>query len=43
MGRYDTFWTNAEQRPLIGMNVNMPLNRDRRAVAVREAQLRIVS
>ena len=41
MGRYNAFWTDTQQRGQIGMNMNVPLNRDRRAAAVREAQFRI--
>lgn len=41
MGRYDQFWTDVEQRPQIGMNVNVPLNQTRRKAAVREAMFRL--
>jgi cobalt-zinc-cadmium efflux system outer membrane protein len=41
MGRYDSFWTDTVQRPMVGMNMNIPLNRDRRGAAVREAQCRV--
>lgn len=41
MGRYDSFWTDKVQRPMVGMNMNVPLNRDRRGAAVREAQFRV--
>ena len=41
MGRYDQFWTDVEQRPQVGMNVNMPLNQSRRNAAVREATFRL--
>lgn len=41
MGRYDAFWTNAVQRPQVGMNMNVPLYRGRRDAAVREAQFRL--
>lgn len=41
MGRYDSFWTDTVQRPMVGMNMNVPLNRDRRGAAVREAQFRV--
>lgn len=41
MGRYDSFWTDTVQRPQVGMNMNIPLNQDRRAAAVREAQFRL--
>ena len=42
MGRYDSFWTDNVQRPMVGMNMNIPLNRGRRGAAVREAQFRLV-
>src|SRR6185369_7882481 len=41
MGRYDAFWTDHEQRPQVGMNVNVPLNQCRRQAAVREAMFRL--
>ncbi len=41
MGRYDSFWTDKVQRPQVGMNMNVPLNRSRRGAAVREAQFRL--
>ena len=41
MGRYDSFWSDRTQRPQVGMNMNVPLNTDRRAAAVREAQFRV--
>jgi outer membrane protein, heavy metal efflux system len=41
MARYDAFWTDTEQRPQVGMNMNVPLNKSRRAAAVREAQFRV--
>lgn len=41
MGRYDQFWTDVEQRPQVGMNVNVPLNLSRRNAAVREATFRL--
>ena len=41
MGRYDSFWTDAQQRPQVGMNMNVPLNRGRRGAAVREAQFKV--
>jgi cobalt-zinc-cadmium efflux system outer membrane protein len=41
MGRYDSFWTDTVQRPMVGMNMNIPLNRDRRGAAVREAQCKV--
>ncbi len=41
MARYDSFWTDTQQRPQVGMNMNVPIRRDRRAAAVREAQFRV--
>lgn len=41
MGRYDQFWTDVEQRPQVGMNMNIPLNQSRRKAAVREAMFRV--
>lgn len=41
MGRYDSFWTDRVQRPQVGMYMNVPLNQNRRAAAVREAQFRV--
>lgn len=41
MGRYDSFWTDSVQRPMIGMNMNIPLNKGKRGAAVREAEFRL--
>jgi outer membrane protein TolC len=41
MGRYDTFWTDPAQRGQVGMNMNVPLNQNRRNAAVREAMFRV--
>lgn len=41
LGRYDQFWTDREQRPQIGLNVNIPLNQSRRHAAVDEATFRL--
>jgi outer membrane protein TolC len=41
MGRYDAFWTDAQQRPQVGMNMNVPIQRNRLGAAVREAQFRV--
>ena len=41
MGRYDAFWTDAQQRPQVGMNMNVPIQRNRLAAAVKEAQFRV--
>ena len=40
-GRYDSFWTDAQQRPQVGMNMNVPIQRNRLAAAVKEAQFRV--
>ena len=41
MGRYDAFWTDTQQRPQVGMNMNVPIQRTRLGAAVREAQFRV--
>jgi outer membrane protein TolC len=41
MGKYDTFWTDPEQRAQIAMNVNVPINQGRRQAAVHEAMFRV--
>ncbi|MDB5385064.1 MAG: hypothetical protein JWM11_710 [Planctomycetaceae bacterium] len=41
MGRYDRFWTDREQRPQIGLNMNVPLNQSRRHAAAQEAMFRV--
>jgi outer membrane protein TolC len=41
MGRYDQFWTPVEQRPQVGMYLNIPLNQSRRKAAVCEAMFRV--
>jgi len=41
MARYDSFWTEVEQRGIIGLNMNLPVNRDKRAAAVNEAIFRL--
>jgi len=41
MGRYDAFWTDRQQQPQVGMNMNVPIRKDRRSAAVREAQFRV--
>ncbi|HUY88239.1 MAG TPA: TolC family protein [Pirellulales bacterium] len=40
-GRYDAFWHQPSQRGQVGMNMNVPLYRDKRYAAVREAQWRL--
>ena len=37
MGRFDRFWTDREQQPQIGLNMNVPLNQAKRHAAVQEA------
>jgi outer membrane protein TolC len=44
MGRYDSFWQPGNQRdlrPQLGLNLNVPLNNDRRRAAVREAAAKL--
>ena len=41
MTRYDSFWTDRVQRGQLGLNMNIPIQNDRRAAAVREAQFRV--
>ena len=43
VGRYDAFWQPRERdlRPQVGMNLNMPIYRERRRAAVREASFRV--
>lgn len=41
MGRYDSFWTDHEQRPQVGLNINIPLNHERRRAAVCEAMFKV--
>ena len=36
--KYDAFWQEAPLRPMIGVNLNVPLNQGRRQAAVHEAQ-----
>lgn len=38
--RYDAFWQEQPLRPVVGMNVNVPLYRSKRYAALREAQSR---
>lgn len=40
-GRYDNFWSQPSLRGQVGLNMNVPLYRDKRYAAVREAQLRL--
>lgn len=41
MGRYDRFWTDREQQPQVGLNMNVPLNQTKRHAAVQEALWRV--
>ncbi len=41
MGRYDRFWTDREQQPQVGLNMNVPLNQSKRHAAVQEALWRV--
>lgn len=40
-GRYDNFWSQPSLRGQVGLNMNVPLYRDKRQAAVREAQWRV--
>lgn len=40
VARYDAFWQEEPLRPMVGMNVNVPLNTRKRWAAVREAHAR---
>jgi outer membrane protein TolC len=40
VARYDAFWQETPLRPMVGMNLNVPIQRDRRRAAVREALFR---
>lgn len=40
-GRYDNFWSQASLRGQIGLNMNVPLYREKRYAAAREAQWRL--
>lgn len=37
MARYDAFWQEKPLRPMVGVNLNIPLNHERRHAAVNEA------
>jgi outer membrane protein TolC len=41
MARYDAFWQEEPLRPMVGMNVNVPIYREKRWAAVREARARV--
>jgi outer membrane protein TolC len=40
VARYDAFWQEEELRPMVGMNINMPIYKNKRWAAVREANAR---
>jgi outer membrane protein TolC len=40
-GRYDNFWSQSSLRGQVGVNMNVPLYRDKRYAAVREVQYRL--
>jgi outer membrane protein TolC len=42
VGRYDGFWQKADRNlaPMVGVNLNVPLDNERRQAAIREAQFR---
>jgi cobalt-zinc-cadmium efflux system outer membrane protein len=42
VSRYDAFWQEEPLRPMIGMNLNIPLYKQKRWAAVREARARVV-
>jgi outer membrane protein TolC len=41
MGKYDTFWTDPNQRAQIALNLNMPIYHEKRQAAIREAMFRV--
>jgi outer membrane protein TolC len=43
VGRYDGFWQHADRQlaPMVGVNLNVPLDNDRRRAAICEAQSRV--
>jgi cobalt-zinc-cadmium efflux system outer membrane protein len=43
VGRYDAFWQHPEEdlRPMVGMNINVPLYKQKRYAAVREARAKV--
>jgi cobalt-zinc-cadmium efflux system outer membrane protein len=41
IGRYDAFWQETPLRPMVGMNLNLPLYKDKRRAAVGEARARL--
>jgi outer membrane protein TolC len=43
VGRYDAFWQHADRQlaPMVGIDMNVPLDNERRRAAIREAQHRV--
>jgi outer membrane protein TolC len=41
VSRYDAFWQEDPLRPMVGMNMNLPIYKDKRFAAVSEARARI--
>jgi cobalt-zinc-cadmium efflux system outer membrane protein len=41
LARYDTFWQEAPLRSMVGMNLNMPLYKEKRRAAAAEARARL--
>ena len=41
VGRYDAFWQEDALRPMVGMNLNVPVYKQKRYAAVREASARL--
>ncbi len=41
IGRYDAFWQETPLRPMVGMNLNVPLYKQKRCAAVSEARARL--
>jgi outer membrane protein, heavy metal efflux system len=41
VARYDAFWQEAPLRPMVGMNLNLPIYKEKRRAAVCEARARI--
>lgn len=42
MARYDAFWQEKPLRPMIGVNLNIPLNHEKRHAAVNEASYNVL-
>jgi outer membrane protein, heavy metal efflux system len=41
VGRYDAFWQETPLRPMVGLNLNVPVYKDKRRAAVGEARARL--